>query len=242
MRSIEVCSASWVCVRMMPGQLKDPLQHVVEVLVRAGDDAQVEVARPGDGVDLQHLADVRQSGEDLGVASLGDLERREGEHAEPRSGGVEVGTEPDDDPVSRHPIEMGLHGSPGHVEPAGHLHHRQVRRGAQQADESGVEVVPAFAGHGAQPFGVAMIDRLDNLSSPGSTRLIGMQTTAENRSTFCASPGVRRERRHARPGEVTMTTFETAGGAARRRRLRHVSRAGTHSSSTWATHAPPPGS
>ena len=45
MRSIEVCSASWVCVRMMPGQLQDPLQHVVEVLVGAGDDAEVEVAR-----------------------------------------------------------------------------------------------------------------------------------------------------------------------------------------------------
>ena len=127
MRSIEVCSASCVWVRMMPGQLEDALQHVVEVFVGAGDDAEVEVARPGDGVDLQHLGDVGEPGEDLGVAALGDLERGEGEHAEPGGGGVEVGAEPDDDAVADQAVEAGLHGAAGDVEPAGHLDDRQVR-------------------------------------------------------------------------------------------------------------------
>ena len=59
----------------------------------------MEIARPGDGVHLEHLADVCQPAEDLGVAALGDLERGEGEHAEAGRGGVEVGAEADDDPV-----------------------------------------------------------------------------------------------------------------------------------------------
>lgn len=130
-----------------PGKLKDLLQHVVEVLVRSGHDAQMEVAGAGHGVHLQHLADGVEARQDLGVAALRDLDGRKRENTESGRRAIDVGAEADDHPLAGQAIESRLHRSSRHVESPGHLHHGQVRRRAQQADQAGVEFVQAITDH-----------------------------------------------------------------------------------------------
>src|SRR4051794_26493559 len=51
-------------------EMADPLQDLVQMVVRPGDDAQQHVTGPGDGVDLDDLGHRAQTGDDSLVCAL----------------------------------------------------------------------------------------------------------------------------------------------------------------------------
>ena len=76
-------------VHTFPGE--HPLQHVVEVLVRARHDAAEEVGVSGRDVHLEYLRDRRQMRDHVVAGALRDLERGEREDAVAERVEIEVG-------------------------------------------------------------------------------------------------------------------------------------------------------
>src|SRR5438067_158937 len=79
-------------------------------------------------------------------ATLPDLQRDERGHPVPERGRRDVRPVPADDAARREPVEAGLDGTPGDLEPAGGFEYPDPGMRGQQRDEPGVEVVD-LAGH-----------------------------------------------------------------------------------------------
>ena len=141
--------AIWVVVRLMPSTVEDGADHVLEVLVGAGDHAGVEVAGAGGGVDLEHLGDAGEVLDDVGEAALGDLEGHEGEDARSRwRAGRRRGRSRVTTPRRCSFSRPRLYGPPGHLQLAGELHHPCPGRLGDGPQQPGVESVDPRRFHG----------------------------------------------------------------------------------------------
>ena len=112
-----ICSVSaiWVTCGRCARHLEDPVDHRLEVLVRAGDHGS------GGRRDWQEWArsprDVGQVIDHVGQPTPGDLEGDEGEDLVPQRLEVEVGIEPGDDATSPQLVEAAGYRSSRHPEP-----------------------------------------------------------------------------------------------------------------------------
>ena len=109
------------------------------MIVAARHDSNQQIARARHGVDLEDLWNRSQVGDDTIVRALRDGQRREGEHAQPSRGRVDVGTVSNDHLPLLESAQAGEHSSACTVEDAGQIRHGRMGCGTQPADEAAIE-------------------------------------------------------------------------------------------------------
>ena len=97
------------------------LKQLMKVVVRSGADLDQNVARPGDGVNLQYVWNGSESSDHLIVPALGD--RQIGERPDWKTRGCqgEVGSVAENHPFPLHPLKPTMHRTAGQTKKPGQV-------------------------------------------------------------------------------------------------------------------------